>query len=115
MRGWITARHGTCAVQLPLDDAQELLRSTVDVVVDDHVIKLLLLVELLLRPVQPLLDFAAFLRGPCSQPALQFREGRCANEDRDAVGDLPFYGECADGFKIEERCLPFRTNATDLR
>src|SRR5438477_6116942 len=115
MRGWITARHGTCAVQLPLDDAEEFLGGTIDGVVHDHVIELAFLVELPLRALQPLLDLAARFGRPCTQAALQLCERRCAHEDGDAVGNPALYGERAVRLEIQKRCLAFHSDPRDLR
>src|SRR5712691_859163 len=114
MRGWITAGHGTCALQLPLDDAQKLVRGPVDIVVYDNVVELALLVELAPRTLESLLDLAALLRRPRPSATLQLVERRRAHEDRHAAGNLPLDRERAGRLEIEERCFPHRPNATDL-
>src|SRR5262249_38823135 len=104
-----------CGLELPLDDAQKLVRSALDVVVDDHVVELVLLLQLALRSLEPLLDLPTALRRPRPEPALELRERRRLHEDRRAVVDLALDRERPLGLEGGARSFPRRADPGDLR
>ena len=76
MRGWIMAASWYRRLQLPVDDLEELVSGPLGVVVHDHVVELVLLLELALRALEPLLDLAAALGRARTQATLELGERR---------------------------------------
>jgi hypothetical protein len=86
-----------------------------DLVVLDHVVEEVLLLQLVARELEPLLDLALALGGTLAQPPLVLFEARRPDEDRDRSGDALRDCQCAFGLEIEQRDAACVEDPVDLR
>src|SRR6266542_503708 len=112
---WTTEQRGYLnTLESGCDDLRELVRGSLDIVVDDDVVELICLFALLPGQREPLVDLPRALRSPLPQPALELVERRRVHEDRHCARHGVPDGERALDLEVEERDLPGLVDAIDL-